>query len=148
MASDPIHVIDPSASVYLKLWLFALAGLVVPSAITYFWPDLSWVGKAERAHELSLTEKVWKDPWLPIDQTQFSSGWVRCAPVISAFSNSSMPSETTADAAVMRDFALGFLLIGTLRSYAANAVSCWRISSPGSCAKGFSLRNRTNRDGW
>ena len=58
MASEPIHVIDPRASVYLRLWLLALAGLVVPSAIAYFWPDLSWVGKAERAHELSLTEKV------------------------------------------------------------------------------------------
>ena len=79
MSSEPIHVIDPSASVYLRLWLLALAGLVVPSAIAYFWPDLSWVGKAERAHELSLIEKAWKDPWLPIDQTQFSSGWVRCS---------------------------------------------------------------------
>lgn len=79
MASDPIHVIDLPTSVYLKLWLFAVLGLVVPSAIAYFWPDMSWVGKTERAHIQSMKEGEWKDPWLPIDQTQFSSGWVRCA---------------------------------------------------------------------
>ena len=79
MGSDSIHVIDLPTSVYLKLWLLAAMGLVVPSAIAYVWPDLGWVGKAERAHALSLKEKEWKDPWLPIDQTKFSSGWIRCS---------------------------------------------------------------------
>lgn len=79
MASDHIHVVDPPASFYLKLLLFALAGLVGPSGVAYLWPDFSWVGKAERAHNQSIETGEWKDPWLPINQDVFSSGWIRCS---------------------------------------------------------------------
>ena len=78
MASDPIDLVDPPASTHLKLLLFVLAGLVVPSAIAFFWPDFGWVGNSERTHRQSIEAKAWQDPWLPIDQGEFSSGWIRC----------------------------------------------------------------------
>lgn len=78
MASDSIQVVDPPASIYLRLWLIAIVGLLAPSAVVLYWPDFGWVGKAARAHEASLKTEEWQDPWLPIDQTQFSSGWIRC----------------------------------------------------------------------
>lgn len=78
MASDSIELVDPSTSTYVKIWLFALAGLVVPSTVAYFWPDFGWVRTAERAYRVSMEDKKWTDPWLPIDQTRFASGWIRC----------------------------------------------------------------------
>ena len=78
MGSEQIHVVDPSTSTLVKLWIFALAGLVVPTGVAYFWPDMSWAGQAERALEKSIDESQWQDPWEPIDQKAFSSGWVRC----------------------------------------------------------------------
>ncbi|MEX0332125.1 MAG: hypothetical protein AB3N64_11935 [Puniceicoccaceae bacterium] len=79
MASEHIHVVDPPLSVYVKLWLLALAGLAIPSGVAYFWPDMGWVGQTERALQQSLEEQQWIEPWQPIDQKSFSSGWVRCA---------------------------------------------------------------------
>ena len=55
MASDSIHVVDPPASIYLRLWLIAIVGLLAPPAVVLYWPDFGWV-----------------------DQTQCSSGWIRC----------------------------------------------------------------------
>ena len=78
MGSEKIHVVDPSASFLVKLWILALLGLVLPTAVATFWPDLTWVGKAERALHQSLDEQVWQDPWQAIDQKSFSSGWARC----------------------------------------------------------------------
>lgn len=79
MGSEHIHVVDPPASVYVTLLLLALAGLAVPSAVAHFWPDFGWVGQTERALQHSLEEKKWIEPWKPIDQKTFSSGWVRCS---------------------------------------------------------------------
>lgn len=78
MGSEHIHVVDPSLSFLVKLWLFALAGLVVPTGVAMVWPDMSWAGKAERALEKSIDEFKWQDPWKPIDQKSFTSGWIRC----------------------------------------------------------------------
>jgi hypothetical protein len=78
MVSEQIHVVDPPLSLLLKLWLLALAGLIIPSVVDLYWPDMSWAGKAERAHERSQVKQEWLDPWQPIDQTTFSSAWIRC----------------------------------------------------------------------
>jgi hypothetical protein len=78
MGSEQIHVVDPPLSFLLKLWVFALLGLVVPSGIAWLWPDMSWAGKAERAHHQSIRRGVWVDPWQAIDQNSFSSAWIRC----------------------------------------------------------------------
>lgn len=78
MGSEQIHVIDPPRSLIIKLWCLALLGLVVPAGIAAFWPDLSWAGKAARAFEASLESQAWEEPWQPIDQRTFSSGWIRC----------------------------------------------------------------------
>lgn len=79
MASEHIHVVEPSTSFLLKLWVLALLGLITPSVIIGAWPDMSWAGKAERAHRRSIQEEAWQEPWQPIDQEAFSSGWIRCA---------------------------------------------------------------------
>ena len=79
MGSEHIHVVDPRTSVYIKLWLLALAGLAIPSVVAHFWPDFGWVGQTERALQHSLEEQKWIEPWQPIDQKTFSSGWVRCS---------------------------------------------------------------------
>jgi hypothetical protein len=79
MGSEHIHVVDPPVSVHIKLWLLALAGLAIPTAAAYFWPDFGWVGQTERALQKSIETSEWIDPWQPIDQTTFSSGWVRCS---------------------------------------------------------------------
>lgn len=78
MGSDNIHVVDPPISLLLKLWFFAMAGLAVPKAVNQVWPDMSWAGRAERAHHRSMERMEWVEPWEPIDQTGFSSGWIRC----------------------------------------------------------------------
>jgi len=78
MGSEQIHVVDPPVSFLIKLWLLALAGLVVPSVVVYFWPDLTWVGQAERSLKHSISSQEWQEPWQPIDQKTFSSGWIRC----------------------------------------------------------------------
>ena len=78
MGSEEIQVVDPSLSTLVKIWIIALAGLGVPSAVAYFWPDMSWAGQAERALEKSIDTSEWQEPWQPIDQKTFSSGWVRC----------------------------------------------------------------------
>jgi hypothetical protein len=78
MGSEQIHVVDPSFSLLLKLWLLAVAGLVIPSVVVMYWPDMSWAGKAERAHHRSQVQQRWVDPWRPINQRTFSSGWIRC----------------------------------------------------------------------
>jgi hypothetical protein len=79
MGSEQIQVVDPPSSLIIKLWLLALAGLVIPTAIAYYWPEMGWVGKAERAHNRSIQEEQWQDPWEAIDQKVFSSGWLRCS---------------------------------------------------------------------
>lgn len=78
MGSEQIHVVETSLSTLAKLWLIALVGLVVPGVVAHFWPDMSWAGKAERAHHNSLEDQEWKEPWEAIDQKLFSSGWIRC----------------------------------------------------------------------
>jgi len=78
MGSEQIHVIDPSSSFLFKLWLLALAGLVVPSLVAWAWPDFSWAGTAARAHRQSLAAGEWREPWEALDQNRFSSGWIRC----------------------------------------------------------------------
>lgn len=79
MGSEHIHVVDPPVSTYLKLWLLALAGLVVPTVAVFYWPDLGWVGQAERAHQSSIETGTWQEPWQAIDQRGFSSAWIRCS---------------------------------------------------------------------
>ena len=79
MASDPIHVVDPPVSFLLKLWILALAGLVLPWIAVTYWPDFGWVGKAERSLKHSIAAGQWQEPWEPIDQKSFSSGWIRCS---------------------------------------------------------------------
>ncbi len=78
MGSDNIHVIEPPSFLLFTLWLLALAGLVVPFAAAHYWPDFGWVGQAERTLKTSLNEEKWEHPWQPIDQSTFSSGWIRC----------------------------------------------------------------------
>jgi hypothetical protein len=46
--------------------------------VALYWPDMSWAGQAERAHDRSQEQQRWMDPWQPIDQRNFSSGWIRC----------------------------------------------------------------------
>ena len=79
MGSEQIHIVDPPFSFIIKLWLLALVGLVGPSLAVRYWPDFSWVGKTERALKNSLENREWEDPWVPINQKEFSSGWVRCS---------------------------------------------------------------------
>ena len=79
MGSDKIHVIDPPLSFLFKLWLLAVAGLVLPWTAVHFWPDFGWVGQAERGLKKSLEDKKWHEPWQAIDQKSFSSGWIRCS---------------------------------------------------------------------
>ena len=79
MGSKQIHVVDPSPSTLLKLWIVGLAGLVVPTLVVKFWPDFTWVGRAERALNHSLREGQWQEPWQAIDQKNFSSAWIRCS---------------------------------------------------------------------
>lgn len=78
MGSDRIHVVDPSLATLAKIWFFALAGLVVPGGVVHYWLDMSWSGQTERAFEQSMELQTWQEPWEPIDQKSFSSGWVRC----------------------------------------------------------------------
>ena len=79
MGSEHIQVVDPPTSVHVRLWLLALAGLAIPSVVAYYWPDLGWVGNTERALSKSIETGEWVEPWRPIDQNNFSSGWVRCS---------------------------------------------------------------------
>lgn len=79
MGSDHIRVIEPPTYILLLLWLFALAGVVVPAAAVHYWPDFGWVGEAERTLKTSLSQEKWEHPWQPIDQSSFSSGWIRCS---------------------------------------------------------------------
>ena len=78
MGSEHSKITDPPALFLFKLWLFALAGLVVPWLAVTYWPDFTWVGKAERALERSLDDREWQAPWEPIDQNRFAAGWIRC----------------------------------------------------------------------
>lgn len=78
MGSEQIQIIDPPVSFLFKLWLLALAGLVLPWLAVTYWPDFTWVGQAERALKHSLDEGEWAEPWEAIDQNSFSSGWIRC----------------------------------------------------------------------
>ncbi|MGC9451045.1 MAG: hypothetical protein ACP5I4_06310 [Oceanipulchritudo sp.] len=78
MGSEEIQVVDPTASLLLKIWLLALVGLLAPTVVVMYWPDFTWVGKTERALNQSIRRRDWQEPWQPIDQKSFSSGWVRC----------------------------------------------------------------------
>jgi hypothetical protein len=78
MGSDNIHVVEPPSYILFALWLLALAGLIVPPLAAHYWPDFGWVGQAERSLRTSLSQEEWEHPWQPIDQTTFSSGWIRC----------------------------------------------------------------------
>lgn len=68
----------PSIS-HLKLWLAALAGLVVPSLAVHFWPVQSWATSAEAAHRQSLAEESWQAPWVSIQKDGFGPAWIRCS---------------------------------------------------------------------
>ncbi len=78
MASEQVHVIDPSPGFLVSLWILALAGLFVPSTVEHLRPDLSWAGDAARTHRQSLSQKAWIEPWQPINQDAFSSAWIPC----------------------------------------------------------------------
>jgi hypothetical protein len=78
MGSDQFKISDPPASFLFKLWLLALAGLVAPWVAVHYWPDFTWVGKAERALNRSIDDREWHEPWQALDQKRFTSGWIRC----------------------------------------------------------------------
>lgn len=79
MVSDNIQVIQPPTFVLILLWLLALAGLVVPAAVVQYWPEFGWAWEAERTLKTSISQESWEHPWQPIDQSSFSSGWIRCS---------------------------------------------------------------------
>mgnify|MGYP006299569731 CR=1 FL=1 len=75
-----------TSSRYTKIWLLALAGLVVPAAIKQWRPEAEWVREAEKSHRLSLREGGWQEPWQPIGTDRFSSSWIRCSSLDHALS--------------------------------------------------------------
>lgn len=78
MASEAFHVLDPSPWTLARLWLIAIAGLFLPTFALRYVPESGWAGESARAHQQSLKAESWQDPWKPIDQDGFSSGWIRC----------------------------------------------------------------------
>ena len=79
MVSEKKRETEKKDTLYLKLWLVAIAGLVIPPLAVHFWPDRSWAAFAESAFQASQTAQAWQEPWVSIDQKGFGPGWVRCA---------------------------------------------------------------------
>ena len=78
MAFEKAYRIDPPSSLLWTLWILGFLGFVGPSLIRSYWPDLGWVGETAAAHQESLQNESWQRPWVPIEEREFGSAWVRC----------------------------------------------------------------------
>jgi hypothetical protein len=78
MAFAKAYRIDPSSSLLWKLWILGFLGLISPPLLRIFWPEHGWVSETVAAHQESLQKESWQRPWVPIDEAEFGSAWVRC----------------------------------------------------------------------
>ncbi len=78
MAIAKAYRIDPPSSLLWALWILGLLGLVVPAMVNSFAPTSGWVGETAAAHQKSLQVEAWQTPWVPIEEEEFESAWVRC----------------------------------------------------------------------